>query len=341
MGILEKHNMFGFVSLGGGLKFKAFLWEAERPEWFEAVVLCSPLALEHELVSLHFQIPAERVFLNEEIESGLTAENAAMVEKCRLKVANQEPIGHKLSFMRPEDFQEAQMEAELEAMLQEMDGESSRPLSPSPEGGFFSPTGSAASDFEGGLFYTAETFGGAFVDEQKDSEPPFFKTDSIKLGVLEQILDATPKPVLTPRFSFTSLPSTNKGNLGQLLSTPVDPELGFCFMDLDELNADEDDETQEIVDDYRACHADRAKQLKRFATTVPHLKVSFELPEEDDFEREPALLERQPAFVSTRGKEREIWQTYRAEITATWKAELEEIRRELLNEVGNHVPKET
>jgi len=103
------------------------------------------------------------------------------------------------------------------------------------------------------------------------------------------------------------------------------------------LNDDEDDEAQEIVDDFRASHAERVKQLKKFSTTEPFLKkVSFELPEEDDFDREPALLQRQPAFVSTRGKEREIWQTYRAEITATWKAELEDIRRELLNEVGNH-----
>lgn len=300
--------MFGYVSLGG-LKFKAFFWEVEEPEWYECVVLCSPLAIEHQVVSLHFRVPVQRAFLDDKIE--LTEHNTAMVEKCKSKLRKQEKIGHKLSFMHHEDFEQAQMEAKMEAEIQEM-------MLSEESAGTPNTNGSIRSDFDGGMFYEAEVFGGSFVDEEdKDAVR---KSSSIKLNILGlgQILDSTPEVVLTPRFSLNSRPSTQRGQLGQILTTPVDHELSFWSMDLDELEEDYKDSPEDELDVVDNDRLERSHNLKKFSTTEPSLKVSFEMPDKD-FDRQPALLERQPAFVSTRGKEREIWQTYRAEITATWK----------------------
>lgn len=314
--------MYGYVTLGGH-KFEAFLWEDAEPKWFECVVLYSKLAVEHEVVSLHFRVPADRVFVDDKVRENLDSTSTAIAEKCKKKLANNEKIGKKVSFALPDmmevlsedpnslpvledtdslpalDMQqialsEEEMALEVERMLSRMDSGTPRVNVEVDDEEFL----------DGAMLYEAEEFGGTFVDEKKSERGDFGgeslrKASTIKRHLIEQFLDSPQLSLVTP------------GDV----STPE--EMHGWAMDLDD----------RMVEGGLSFDS----RLTR-VSTQPDLNQTDELPPMDE---EPSLGDRKAAFVSTRGKEREIWMTYREEITATWRAELEVLRRDLFSEASH------
>lgn len=302
--------MFGYVSLGGD-QLKAFFWNTESPEWYECVVLYSEAALKHQVVSLHFRVLSNRVTLDAQIETELTSRDSKIVEACREKLANDEKIGRKVRFSTVDlidaaDRQsEIAMQMELDVMLQE-----------DTDNEFWSED-EEAQNFELGCFYSAEIFGGKFIESDTESYNGSYirKTSSIKQHMLQQLINDTPSPLLA-KFS-SELTYQNPLCQTPNMSTPVDPELTAQWeMDDEKFISDDEDEAV-----FEKMFDTRSSKTFAHCQTEPVLSTGrYETPRE---------LERQPAFISTKGKEREFWNTYREEITATWKADLEQLRREL------------
>lgn len=321
--------MFGYVALGGQ-RFEAFLWEDEQPDWFDCVILSTRKALEQEIVALHFRVPADRVFLDEGVKDNMTVASTAIADKCKSKLSRNEKIGKKVSFdlpalqqalsetmeeeadfplMEPGTLSEADMEFEVELMLGRMD---SGVMTIGQEASPF-PSIRGMDLCDGAMLYEAETFGGKFVDEpvQEDVGGGLItQASTLKRHLIETFIDSPQNSIAMPR--------------GATLPAVLDGNMELWSLDVTSL-AVTDDESSEFQP---------TPVIKKRAGTAPNLRSELddELPPMDD---EPALLSRQPAFVSTRGKEREIWDTYREEITATWRAELEDLRRDLFMEAGN------
>jgi len=319
--------MFGYVSLGGQ-KFEAFLWEDEEPEWHDCVILYTKKALEHQIVSLHFRVPAERVFLDDKVRENLTSTSTAIADKCKTKLENNERIGKRVSFALPElmlalgdkplfsdtespllemepttNLSEEEMAMEVELMLSRM--ESGTPM---PEEGIDLCDGAMLWQS-----YEAETFGGRMIDCKAPEE--VVGGSSLRQG---STLSLTPM--------LPSMPSNfRNGPLDGEDFIPTDIEMSNCG---DSFHRKEET-LSNIV--YHQClefeEQVHKRGLKKFST-APDLgdEPNDDLPPMDD---EPSLGDRQAAFVSTRGKEREIWATYREEITATWRAELKELCEDL------------
>jgi len=306
--------MFGFVSLGGQ-KYEAFLWEDAEPEWFGCVILYSLSAAENNLVALHIRVPADRVFIDDTVQSKMNVESTAITNKCIYKLERKEKIGKRVSFCLPnfqqieEDIEEqpapeldpfalteADMEREVELMLARMESGTPRVGGEQLD---------LQGDFlDGAMLYEAETFGGRMIDDDEIGGDVITQASTIRKHLIEQFLDSPQcslEPALTaPTFMFEDIPTTS-----------------FDFPSL----KDEDSTDMTFVP---------ILSKNRTEPFLPRVSKFDELPPES-----PSLGCRQAAFVSTRGKEKEIWNTYREEITATWRAEIQELRRDLFAEVAH------
>jgi len=320
--------MFGFVSLGGQ-KLEAFIWEIEdEPNWFDCVILYTQKALEQEVVSLRFRVPAERVFMDDKVGQNLSLQSATIASKCQTKIRNSEHF-RSISFENMEDeglsaeeemclenqLSEAEMLMEIEQMLRLDTNRSAggEPVDFLDDGDFM----------EGAMLYEAETFGGKMIEDSSEAEfgGDFIrKASTIKRPLIEQFLDS---PNLSLRDSMRGL----RRDLSQRLAPTVAPTL--VDEDLMTWSIDLEDKVVNEVCLKLQKKQNKPAKMTRFATTTTLVDAAASLPPMDD---EPTLGNRQAAFVSTRGKEREIWQTYREEITQTWRAELEELRRDLFTE---------
>jgi len=312
--------MFGYVLLGGN-KLKAFFWETESPKWYECVVLYSEEAVQHQVVSLHFKVLAERAFLDAQVETELTLQDSQIVSECKDKLSKSLRIPRRVQFSDVEfindvSMSEFVMELEVEKMLADGSCSSEDELMFSDEEEFF----------DQGMFYQAEVFGDRFVDEPEEED--FFsqkRNSSIRNHMLETIMSGVPSPFL-PENTDPSLVICNSAPiespfapftpLGAL--APTGSDLEFWELELED-SSDEEEEAEDVVNMEQDLLLDRPQRHIRVASapTMTHCL--------------PNILERKPAFISTKGKEKEIWQTYRAEITNTWRAELSELRRELCN----------
>jgi len=344
--------MFGYVSLGGQ-KFEAFLWEDEEPEWHDCVILYTEKALKHQIVSLHFRVPAERVFLDDKVRENLTSTSTAIADKCKAKLENNERIGKRVSFALPElmlalgdeplfsdsespllemepttNLSEEEMAMEVELMLSRM--ESGTPM---PEEGIDLCDGAMLYQS-----YEAETFGGRMIDCKAPEEvvggSSLRQGSTLKLHLLnKQFFLDSPEVSLTPM--LPTMPSNfRNGPLDGEDFIPTDIEMSNCG---DSFHRKEET-LSNIV--YHQClefeEQVHKRGLKKFST-APDLGDLVDEPNDDlpPMDDEPSLGHRQAAFVSTRGKEREIWATYREEITATWRAELKELCEDLFTEAAH------
>lgn len=308
---------------------KSFFWETDIPEWYECVVLYSEVALKHQVVSLHFKVAADRTILDAEVEKKLTSKDGAIVKECKEMIAKNQRIPRRVQFscgveFIENDFSEFIMQMEVERMMAE-----DEPLS-SEE--FLMSSDTEEEFFDEGNFYEAEVFGDRFIGEPQE-RCLSTRTSSMKQHMLKSILNGTESPLLgkdkeylcdieSSCSSVMSLGATNSG-----LS-----ELGFWEIDMDQHTDDESEEeilAMDIEDDF---NLEQVKADAWASSTVvgEHRRVSSEpLLSNTADQVVSSELERKAAFISTRGKEKEIWQTYRAEITNTWRAELKDLQRQL------------
>jgi len=301
---------------------KSFFWETESPRWYECVVLYSEEALRHQVVSLHFRVLSSRVILDAKLEEELNSEDSRIVSECRDRLSQNLPVPRRVQFsnvkfIAESSFSELVMQMEVEQMLAEDD-----PLS-SEE--YLMSSDSEEEFFEEGNFYEAEVFGDRFIDEQVVQVAfPAKRKSSIKQHMLASILNGVESPLLAHDGSVECLSSFHKDRLGAT-TLETDPELGFWEMQFD---SEDEGETSdlEVEDDLplnKNCTKKCTIEGHKRASSAPSVCADFHI------ESSSSELERKAAFISTRGKEKEMWQTYRAEITHTWRVELKELQRQL------------
>lgn len=315
--------MFGHVLLGG-CRLRAFFWETESPEWYECVVLYSPKAVEHQVVSLHFRVLAERAFLNEEVEREMTIEDDEIVEECRLKLSQSLRVPRKVQFTRvdfvDESFSEVIMAMEVEEMMNEYSDEE-----------YLMSSSEEAERFDDGYFYTAEIFGDRFVDDVHEDRQER-NTGSLRHHMVRSLINDVDSQLL---------PAIDGGNLSNLsycsvhnpvLGTPHNGELKFWEMNIEE-GSDDEDLLEDHFLPFEDIRTESTLALEPAPAVSTHRRaVSEPILSSFTGNDNGSELERKPAFISTKGKEQEIWKTYREEITSTWRMELEQMQRELEQE---------